>query len=345
MSTDGQKWVVDGLIAEGDINLIIGKPHRCKSWMAQGISVSVGTGTPCLGRFSVEQSPVIFIDEDTPTTTLEWRFRRLCGPTGTPLVSASIFLRSMQGFQVNDSSDMRELINRIEAFGEHVLVVLDCLDAVCPTLNTNRTEAAKLIQSKLREITAAGATLLVVHHLSLKDAEDLERWESDKDFTRTAMGNTKLVALSDTIFGVWRLSERPLIFGIKKRERRTILDVPERFTVRLEEDADRTWALLTYDEEIGTLPTENARITALLFVLNPGESYKVKDIYERSGQILGMPDLRQALRELERNGVVQKGRLPHNLYTYRLAPDFGNLESQYADAIRGFRTKTIHTEQ
>jgi hypothetical protein len=252
---------------------------------------------------------------------------------------------SMTGFRLDDKADMRDLIKLIEAAGEPTLVVIDCLDAVCPGLDTNRTGAAKQIQSLLRQITTAGATLLVVHHLSLKDAEDMEMWESDKDFTRAAMGNTKLVALSDTIFGVWQLSQNPLIFGVKKRERRTVLDVPERFAVRFDEDKDRTWASLTYDEEIGVLPTENAKLVAQLFILHPGESFQVKDVYQRSGQILAMHDLRQALHELERNGVLQRGRLAHNLYTYKLAPDFESLKSHYANALRGYKAKSIYTNQ
>ena len=71
MRTDGQKWVVDGLIAEGDNSLIIGQPARGMSWIVADMYISVISGSSCLGRFPGSQSAVIWTDEDTPTPMLE----------------------------------------------------------------------------------------------------------------------------------------------------------------------------------------------------------------------------------------------------------------------------------
>lgn len=342
MNASGKDWVIDGLMAKNDINMLLGKPGAGKSWIAAAIAVSVASRSECLGYFRVSPSPVIWIDEDTPTPTMESRLRRLCRTTCKELESLPIKCWSMQGFRLNDKADIKSLTDSINTLGRDVLVVVDCLDAVCPALNTNRTEDAKKIQPILRQITAAGATLLVVHHLSLKATDDNETWESSRDFTPQAMGNTKLVAMSDTILGVWQLSSTPLIFGLKKRERRTVLEVPDRFTVRFDEDPDRKWAMLTYSNDIGVLPTENAKTISRYFVLNPGYSLTVRDTYDTSGQILGMRELRLALHELEKNGVLNKGRLKHNLYTYQLNPRFRHLRSDYADAIR--QTPRLHTQ-
>ena len=55
MSTDGQKWLVDLFIAEGDTSMLVGKPARGMSWLPTYMAISLvstieDVSTPMLER-------------------------------------------------------------------------------------------------------------------------------------------------------------------------------------------------------------------------------------------------------------------------------------------------------
>ena len=59
------KWIVKGLIPQGHILMIAGQPENGKSWWMAQLAIDVAEGRKHLGEFGVQQSNVIYIDEDT----------------------------------------------------------------------------------------------------------------------------------------------------------------------------------------------------------------------------------------------------------------------------------------
>ncbi len=328
-------WLVEGVIAQGHTSLVIGRPHRGKSWMAAAMAVSIAGGTQCLGRFPTRQASVIYVDGDSPTSILEWRLARLCRSAGLSRQDLPLFVWSMTGFRLDAAADLRNLLQTIQGLPPPVLVIIDCLDSVLGYLDTNRTSDAARIGQNLNEIRAVGATVLLVHHMSIKGVEDEVAWGGEKDFTRLAMGNTKIVACSDTVFGLWQLSQNPTVFLVRVKPRRLPLDIPERFALRLVEDPGKTNAALRYEQEPPVLPSDNAKTLAKFFILDPSENFTVKETMQGTGELLSVSELRATLKELAKNGVLKLWRETHNMYRYGVHPDFDSLDSDYAKALRG----------
>jgi len=149
-----------------------GRPHRGKSWLVAAIALAVATQTLCLCKLATRFASVIYIDEDTPTSILEWRFDRLCRFLGLSRQSLPLFLWSMTGFRLDAPPDLQKLITTIKALPQPVLVVIDTLDSVLGGLDTNKTKDSVRVGQLLSELKACGATLLVTHHMSIHGLDD-----------------------------------------------------------------------------------------------------------------------------------------------------------------------------
>ena len=327
-------YLVYGMTPEGASTLLLGRPGRGKSWFASAIAVAVATGSRCLDRFNTRQVPVVIIDEDTPTLTLDWRLQRLLQFLNLERSQVPLHVWSMSGWRLDIPTDVDKLITFAGCLTTPVLVVIDCLDSVLSRLDTNKTKDASAIGQIITMIKNAGITPLIVHHMSSKGVADDAMWRSDSDFTRYSMGNTKLIAFSDTVLGMWQLSEEPTVFVVRTKARRIPLEVPEKFAVYLREDIEKTWVNLQYDEELPVIPSDDDIQIAGLFVNNPGEKYTVKETMFQTGELISIADLRVTLKRLERHQIIKLSRQPHNLYVYGLDPGFYNLHSYYSDAIR-----------
>jgi len=335
MVTDAFKYLVDGLILEGHITLLLGRPGRGKSWLALAIAVAVASGMKCLGKFLTTRASVILIDEDTPTSVLEWRIRRMCAYFKIDPNQLPLEVISMQGWRLDNRLDLEITVGVAKALSQPVLLVIDCLDSVLQKLDTNKTRDSSIVGQLLGKAKSAGMTVLVVHHMSLKGPDDSQLWNTEQDFTKLSMGNTKLVAFSDTALGMWQASENPTIFVVRSKARRIPLSVPPVFAVRLVEDSQKTYAHLQFEEKLPVLPSGNARMISKLFRLNTTSKYTVKQIMTETGEFLSAPELRLVLDELRRNGVLRLWREAHNLYVYGLDPGFRTLKNDYyTDAIK-----------
>lgn len=326
-------WLVQGFIAEGFNHLLVGRPHKGKSWFAAQLAVCVASGEEFLNEFPVRPGSVILIDEDTPTTVLEWRLGVLSSFYERDLSSLPLDYRSMRGFQLDDVGDVSALTQDIARLSPPVLVIIDCLDSALGRLDTNKTPDARKVGLILNSLKAKGATLLVLHHMSLKGEDDARIYESDADFTKWIMGNTKLVASSDTVFGMWGVTEQPrTVFAVRVKPRRMSLNVPERFAIELLDFKDQV--LLCFRPDVPKAPSELAKIIFHLFHVNPTQPFTVREVEQQTGNVLSGSDTRIALKELAGNCVLLMGREKHNLHRYRVDPGFATLKTDYADALR-----------
>ena len=293
----------------------------------------MASGKKCLGRFVVRQEPVIVIDEDTPTDTLEDRIDRLCAFFRQRRQDLPLELDSMTGFDLE--KDIGALVARVKAKRQPVLVVIDSLVAVAGSLDTNQTTDARKIAKALALLKLEGADILLVHHLSSKGRDDGELFDGEFDFSRKALGNTQLVAMSDTVFGMWSVMKRPkTVFGTQVRPRRASIPTPHRFGLQLHEDQAESWACVRYREELPRMPTAAAVTIMPLFAEERTRPFFVKDVDEALGKLLPITGTRDALEELREADVLNREKERHNKFKYRLNPDFDNLASEYAMELK-----------
>ena len=67
VAAEACRWLVRDLWGRAAVGIVGGAPKCCKSWFALDLAVSVASGTPCLGRFEVEDvgPALVFLAEDT----------------------------------------------------------------------------------------------------------------------------------------------------------------------------------------------------------------------------------------------------------------------------------------
>jgi len=237
-----------------------------KSWWLQQLAVDVASGQKWhLGAFDVEPHAVIMIDQDSPPDVFTNRLERLAAGLGVDLSSLPIDTRPMSGFLLGDDQARKQLIKDIEEtklrVGRPVLVTIDSLNQVMLGYDMDRTTIASRTTGFWNQLKIPGATVLLTHHFSLKKEPNWKTW----DISGLSMGNTMLVAGSDSIYSVFRVPpDRPTRFVIKAQERRVEIPIKGPFTVQLKEDDERTWARLTMIDE---LPREPSKVANRIFPL------------------------------------------------------------------------------
>lgn len=326
-------WLVDGLIPKNHIVLLLGQPQNGKSWASAELAVCVASGTKFLDEFNVCQGDPTILDEDTPTDVFESRLTRLAKGVGKTLDELSIEKHSLDGFMLWNDDQRASLIERIKA-KKNPLVVLDSLEKVMVGYDLNKTSNAVKATKYWNELKAAGATVIIIHHISLKKQIDIREW----DLSGLAMGNTMLVAGSDTILFIFRVPiNSSTRFIVKPQERRTKLVVNRPFAIELRE-GDGSWAKLVLLEEPTIIPSENARYVIPLFA-QYSKGLTVKGAIDQLKGGLADNEVREALRELEKEKVLIRGREAHNRYIYSLNLDFDNNQApttEYWDAIKEY---------
>jgi RecA-family ATPase len=233
------KWIVKGLIPQGHIIMVLGQPGNGKSWWVDQLAIDAADGEHLhLNAYAVEKSHVLLIDEDTPTDVVEGRLERLAMPLGKKVSQLDIELRSMRGFFLRDDKMRTKLENDIQALKragkKSVLVVIDSLTKVMVGSNLDSTEKASKVMSYLTQLRNAGATVVIVHHMTTK--RDVEGGNLAQ-IQGLAMGNTMLVSSCDTGIAVLRVPvEHQTLFTIIPIPRRVSLEVANPFAVELRED-------------------------------------------------------------------------------------------------------------
>jgi len=330
------KWLVKGLIPDGHAVLLLGQPHNGKSWVAEQLAVCVASGRRLFNEFDVKQGPVVLIDEDTTGNVLEERLDRLTTRVGMRLSDLPIDSRSLTGFYLWDDQKRNDLVTHLNTLPHPKLVVIDSLNKVMLGKNLDRTEGATQATHYWNELKNTGATILMVHHMTLKKSSNYAGF----DVTKLAMGNTMLVAGSDTALGVFRLptDDGSTLFVMKPQERRTKLAVRDPLGVELREDQDQSWAKLVLLDEIPGTPSDAAVRVFPLF-RDDKLTLTVDQTIKTIGKDLSEADVRRALHELHDEECLvcetQSGKA--HRYEYKVDPGFDNpwaLTTSYREALR-----------
>jgi len=182
------QWIVDGLIPEGHLVLVVGHPGKGKSWWLSQMAVDVSQGKKHLTH-DVTQCSVIYIDEDTPWDVYEKRKMRLA--IGEYAEDLPIDDCSFRGFSLfRDTQTLIDKIKILRLLEKHVLVVIDCLGKVTAGADIDKGHVATGVMTCLTNIRNAGATVIVVHHISLKKKVTME----DTDAMSAVLNSTLLIS-------------------------------------------------------------------------------------------------------------------------------------------------------
>lgn len=182
------EYLVDGLIAEGTINIICGQPKVGKSLIALSLAKGLSSGGRFLKKFKCSQSNVLYIDEDNGSGTIHKRTKSLRFSEKNKYLKISI----SRGYKIDDESDLLELKNIIKE--ESIDVVIFDSFVRIHSKEENSSSEMREISSIFRKLTKSGLVVIIIHHSGKQSMQG--------GFNNYSRGSSEIEAGADNIFTV-----------------------------------------------------------------------------------------------------------------------------------------------
>ena len=179
-------WMVENLLAKGDLALLIGEPGVGKSWLSMALAVAVAEQQGSwLGRLIATDTPrVLYVDEENPEGLVIRRLRKL---GLTSVGEENIRFLHRQGIRLDRKPEL--LLDEALDWGPS-LIVLDSLTRMHTGDENNAGEVARLFNDGINPLAReTGATTLLLHHVT--------KTESSSSFAR-ARGSGDISASVDS---------------------------------------------------------------------------------------------------------------------------------------------------
>jgi replicative DNA helicase len=164
-----RRWLVENILVEGQ-PAVIGGPKKClKTGLALDLAISVGTGTPFLGKFAVPRPHrVAVMSGESGEATIQETARRICRAKEVSLEEARRVIWAFKLPRLQDD-DYRTGFTAMLREKQVKLVIIDplylCLFDGAPGMSaSNLYEVGPLLLRAARTCLDAGATPVVVHH-------------------------------------------------------------------------------------------------------------------------------------------------------------------------------------
>jgi hypothetical protein len=197
-------WLIEGLWTRQGVGLIGGAPKCCKTWLALDLAVSVASGTPALGRFSVrERGPVLFYGAEDQAVHLRLRIEAIAAARGLGLIGLELGLILCPSLRLDQERDRARLAATL-AHHRPRLLILDPLVRLHRIDENSANEMAALL-AELRVLQRRyQLALVLVHHLrkqsgpadgqALRGSGDLHAWGDSNLFLRRRQQQLVLTA-------------------------------------------------------------------------------------------------------------------------------------------------------
>ena len=201
---DTDKWLVASLWARAAVGILGGAPKCCKSWLALELALSVASGSPCLGRFAVEDAGgvMLYMAEDS-AAVVKARLLALCANRGLSLDTVPIDVITAPSVRIDRERDQARLAATVRRAAPRLLV----LDPFVRLHSVDENDAGQVsallgyLRALQRELDVA---VLVVHHArknggsggqagqSLRGSSDLHAWGDSNLYLRRQQGTLLL---------------------------------------------------------------------------------------------------------------------------------------------------------
>lgn len=167
------EWVVEPFIPPSASGLLAGNSGIGKTWLSLDMGLSIASGTPWLGRFKVQQGPVLIVDEENSELLLRVRLRKLLRGHGLDADELPLYfligkavnlspLKYSSGALVPTQSydQLLETVGQLEP----VLVIFDSLTR-CHRANENSANEMAAVFANVKTLMdTTGASCLLNHH-------------------------------------------------------------------------------------------------------------------------------------------------------------------------------------
>ena len=182
-----KQWLVDQLWPRAGVGIIGGPPKSCKSWLGLDLALSVTSGTPCLGTFSVIEraGALIYLAEDAGSIVKE-RLLGLCRHRALDLADLPLGVITASAIRLDLERDQRRLTETVRRHTPRLLL-LDPFVRL-HRIDENHAGDVSALLGFLRELQRQhDLAVVVVHHarknggpanggLSLRGSGDFFAW-------------------------------------------------------------------------------------------------------------------------------------------------------------------------
>lgn len=159
-----RRWLIEGLWGAAAVGFIGGPPKCCKSYLGLDMALSVATGTPCLGTYTVhEQGPtLVYLAEDALAIVRE-RVESLAHHRGLPLEDVNLHVITVPRLRLDQPADRARLFETARQLRPKMLL-LDPLVRLHTVDENSATEVAQLLAG-LRDLQRGlDLAIVLVHH-------------------------------------------------------------------------------------------------------------------------------------------------------------------------------------
>ena len=160
------QWLLEGLVAKGDVTLLTGPPGVGKSWLTMGLTASITRGLPAfIGQKVLGQGRVLYVDQENPEDVVYHRLRQLGVDPQTP------DLRYLwnQGIRLDRSPE--DFLEEALDFNPEV-IFLDSLTRLHTQDENSAGAMSALFNDGIQPLAReTGAAVVLVHHTNKQGGE------------------------------------------------------------------------------------------------------------------------------------------------------------------------------
>jgi len=187
-SVHADSWLIDQLWTDQAVGVVGGSPKSGKTWLALEIAVSVASGTPCLGAFSVRApGPVLLYAAEDSAAAVRARLKTLARVHALDFEHLDVRVITADALRLDRPDDQDRLAATVAAH-RPALLVLDPLVRV-HAIDENVAGQVAALLAYLRSLQRqTGAAIALIHHVrknvspasgagySLRGSSDLYAW-------------------------------------------------------------------------------------------------------------------------------------------------------------------------
>lgn len=187
-SACSHSWLIDQLWTDQAVGVVGGSPKSGKTWLALEMAVSVASGTPCLGTFSVRApAPVLLYAAEDSAAAVRDRLETLARVHALDFEQLDVRVITADTLRLDRPDDQERLAATVAAH-RPALLVLDPLVRV-HAIDENVAGQVAALLAYLRSVQRkTGTAIVLVHHVrknvsptsgagySLRGSSDLYAW-------------------------------------------------------------------------------------------------------------------------------------------------------------------------
>lgn len=178
-------YQVDGLIAKGDVVMLVAHGNSLKTWLAFSLALAVASGRPWLGRFPTLRGVAGIIDFESGAYEVDRRLQLL--GARDELVEDRLLRTSYPAAKLTEASAWLRLAER-----RGDLWVVDSFTASASGTDENDARAAEPLQHAARLAETCGCTVVFIHHA--------RKSNGGTDRREAVRGSSAIYAACDRVF-------------------------------------------------------------------------------------------------------------------------------------------------